>query len=76
MARFPPALLITGTRDYAMSAVLHTHAQLVRLGVEAELHVREGMEHAYFYDPALPEAREAYDIIVKFSNRHLGNPGR
>jgi acetyl esterase/lipase len=72
MARFPPSLIITGTRDVSMSSAIHTHAELVKLGVEAELHVWEGMGHGFFYDPGLPESREAYDVIAHFFDRHLG----
>ncbi len=72
MSKFPPSLLISGTRDMALSSVVVTHAQLVRLGVETELHVWEGMDHAFHYFPQLPESREAYDVIVKFFDVHLG----
>jgi monoterpene epsilon-lactone hydrolase len=72
MARFPPTLLISGTRDGLLSSVVVTHAQLVRLGVEAELHVWEGMDHAFFSQPALPESREVYQVVVKFFDAHLG----
>lgn len=72
MAKFPPSLLISGTRDYILSSVLVTHAQLVRLGVKADLHVWEGMPHAFLFFPELPESREAYDVIVRFFDTHLG----
>ena len=72
MAKFPPSLLISGTRDLAMSSVLTTHAQLIRLGVKADLHVWEGMSHAFQWYPALPESREAYSVIVRFFETHLG----
>jgi epsilon-lactone hydrolase len=69
---FPPSLLITGTRDHAMSAVVYTHSRLSQLGVETELHVFEGLGHAFFYDPALPESREVYSLVSKFFDAHLG----
>lgn len=72
MGRFPPTLLISGTRDFALSGVLVTHAQLTRLGVEAELHVWEGMRHAFHFEPQLPESREAYDVILRFFDARLG----
>ena len=72
MAKFPPSLLITATRDFALSDVVSTHAQLIRLGVEADLHVWEGMSHGFLYSSELPEAREAYNVIVKFFQKHLG----
>jgi len=69
---FPPSLLVTGTRDHAMSGVVYTHSRLAQLGVETELHVFEGLGHAFFYDPALPESREVYSLVSKFFDAHLG----
>jgi acetyl esterase/lipase len=72
LRRFPPTLVITGTRDDAMSSAIYTHSQLVKAGVESELHVWEGMGHAFFvFHPDLPESRDALDVIVKFFDRHL-----
>tara|TARA_R110002110_G_scaffold68080_1_gene184673 strand:- start:17343 stop:18476 length:1134 start_codon:yes stop_codon:yes gene_type:complete len=72
MARFPPSVLITGTRDFQLSSVVTTHAQLTRLGVKADLHVFEGMEHFLMFNPEFPETREAYNVIVRFFDEHLG----
>ena len=69
---FPPSLLVTSTRDHAMSGVVYTHSRLSQLGVETELHVFEGLGHAFFYDPALPESREVYSLVSKFFGAHLG----
>jgi len=74
LAKFPATLLITGTRAFELSSAVHTHALLVKLGVEAELHVWEGLFHGFFYNPDVPESREAYDVMVKFFDRHLGVP--
>lgn len=72
LAKFPPTLIITGTRAFEMSSAVYTHARLVKLGVDAELHVWEGLFHGFFYNPDVPESRDAYDVIVKFFDRHLG----
>jgi acetyl esterase/lipase len=72
LAKFPPTLLITGTRAAEMSAALKTHIELVKLGVDAQIFVWDGMPHGFFYNPDLPESKEAYDIIVKFFDNHLG----
>lgn len=72
LAKFPPTLLISGTRDMAMSAVVHSHTLLDRAGVEAELHVWDGMWHSFFSDPELPESKDAYRVIWRFFDRHLG----
>jgi acetyl esterase/lipase len=72
MAKFPPSLLIAGTRDFALSSVVHTHSVLISQGVEAELHVWEGLHHAFFFDPDLSESHEVYAVTVKFFETHLG----
>lgn len=72
MRAFPPTLVITGTRDFAMSAALFTHETLVHDGVDAELHVWEGLFHGFFYDPDVPESRDAYAVMVRFFDKHLG----
>ena len=72
LSRFPASLLIVSTRDFLLSSVIHTHRQLVRLGVDADLQIWEGVGHDFHADPSLPEAREAYDVIVKFFDKHLG----
>ncbi len=71
LAEFPPTLLITGTRDFAMSNVIQSDRLLTQAGVDTELHVWDGMWHAFFTDPALPESREAYRVIATFFDRHL-----
>ena len=45
---------------------------LVKQGVEADLHVWEGMFHGFFSNVDVPESRDCYDVIVKFFDRHLG----
>jgi epsilon-lactone hydrolase len=73
LAKFSPTLIVTSTRDDALSSAQYTHSQLVKLGFDAELHVWEGMVHGFFTtDPHLPETREALDVITKFFGKHLG----
>lgn len=69
---FPPTLLITGTRDFAMSSVLQSQRLLTNAGVAADLHVWDGMWHSFFSDPELPESKEAYAVIARFFDKHLG----
>jgi acetyl esterase/lipase len=73
LAKFPPTLVITATRDFALSPAVHTHATLVKLGVDADLHVWEGLDHSFFTNPDLPESREVWDVVVKFFDRRLGH---
>lgn len=72
LAKFPPTLLIAGSRDFMASSLYHAQSALTRQGVETELHIWDGMWHAFFIDPGLPESREVYDVIVRFFDRHLG----
>ena len=65
-------LFITGTRGFELSSALYTHEQLVKLGVETDLHVWEGLFHGFFYNVDVPESRDALNVIVKFFDRHLG----
>jgi epsilon-lactone hydrolase len=72
LADFPPTLVVTGTRAFELSDAVYTHAQLVRHGVDASLHVWEGMFHGFFYNPDVPESRECFDVIVGFFASRLG----
>ncbi len=72
LAQFPPSILVSSTRDFILSSVVHTHTQLVNAGVDAELHVWEGLNHVFHWNPELPEAHEVYDRLVRFFNKHLG----
>ena len=71
LAKFPPTLIITATRAPELSAAVYTHSQLVKLGVDAELHVWEGLYHGFYYDPDVPENRDCYNVIVSYFDRHL-----
>ena len=75
MAGWPPAILITGTRDLLLSATSRTHRKLRAAGVPAELHVYEGMSHGdYLTAFPAPESRDALAEIGAFFNRHLNRP--
>jgi len=72
LARFPPTLLVTGTRDPVMSNAIVTHARLLQAGVHAELFVQEGLGHGQFFAfPGTPESTLAYDVIWRFFDEHL-----
>ena len=44
----------------------------MKLGVEAELHVWEGLFHGFFYNADVPESKDAFNVMIKFFDRHLG----
>jgi acetyl esterase/lipase len=72
LAKFPPTLFITATRAMEMSSAVHSHTQLLKAGVDAEIVIWDGLDHGFFGNPDLPESREAYDVIVKFFDKRLG----
>jgi epsilon-lactone hydrolase len=72
LKRFPPTLLIAGSRDFTVSSLFAAQAALTDAGVEAELHVWDGLWHAFFFDPDLPESQQVYRVVVRFFDRHLG----
>lgn len=73
LARFPPTLLVSGTRDIALSNVLMTHAALLEAGADARLFVQEGLGHGHFYAfPGTHESTVAYDVIWRFFDSQLG----
>jgi acetyl esterase/lipase len=71
LAKFPPTLIITGTRAPDLSAAVFTHSQLIKAGVPGDLIVGEGMDHCYIYYAQLPEAQDTYQAIVNFFRQHL-----
>lgn len=71
LAKFPPTLLISGTRSMEFSAAINSHNALIKAGIDAELHLWDGMFHGFLYNSELPESREAYAVIGQFFDRHL-----
>lgn len=69
---FPPTILTAGTRDLFLSNTVRVHRNLRRAGVIADLNVYEGMSHAQFAGPEMPEAREIFEDIARFFDTHLG----
>jgi epsilon-lactone hydrolase len=72
LARFPPTLLLAGGRDFSVSGLTTMQRRLLAAGVDAELVIFDGLWHAFFVFPDLPESKEAYDLIARFFDRRLG----
>jgi epsilon-lactone hydrolase len=73
MQGFPPAILTSGTRDLLLSNTVRVHRKLRHAGIDAVLQVYEGQSHAQFYrDDTSPEAKEAFEEIAGFFDKHLG----
>lgn len=71
-AAMPPTLLLAGSRDFAASAMTLAHRKLAAAGVPSELFLFDGLPHAFFMWPDMPESQEAYARIADFFDRHLG----
>ena len=71
IAKFPPSLIITGSRATDMSPALVTNNALLNAGVESTLIVGEALGHCYLYGSNLPESRQTYGVIARFFKKHL-----
>lgn len=69
---FPPTFLKVGGREILLSDSIAMHRALRRAGVEAQLHIWEGMSHGPFGSPAnpAPEDMEARVEIERFLEAH------
>ena len=70
-AKFPPTLLITGTRAFDLSPAIGTHRALSQAGVDASLHVFDGVGHCFYYFAGTPESDDAYATMIRFFRKHL-----
>jgi acetyl esterase/lipase len=77
LAEFPPTLLLSGTRDFLLSRTLVLHSRLIAAGVDARLHVWEGIPHCAqtmpFADLGVPELWEIWSVTGRFFTRVLGD---
>jgi acetyl esterase/lipase len=71
IAKFPPTMLITGTRAMDLSPAIYTNSRLIKAGVPTRLIVGEGMGHCYLYMSNLPEAQDAHAATVAFFKENL-----
>ena len=68
----PPSLFIAGGRDYLLSGAANLHRAFLHAGVDARLVVFDGLPHAFWYDPSLPESIEATHLMADFLRKRLG----
>ena len=70
---FPPTILVSGTRDLLLSDTVRVHRKLRQAGVDARLHVFEGLSHAQYLSMfQTPESRDAFGEVSSFFDGHLG----
>jgi acetyl esterase/lipase len=67
----PPTLFVTSGRDLLLSGTTDLHRAFLRAGDDARLMVFDGLPHAFWYDPELPESTEANQAMAKFLAEHL-----
>lgn len=67
----PPALFISSERDALLSSTSNLHRAYLRAGVDARLVVFDGLPHAFWYNPNLPESIEASHIMADFFVKEL-----
>ena len=67
----PPTLFVTSGRDLLLSGTTDLHRAFLRAGADARLMVFDGLPHAFWYDPQLPESMEANRAMAKFLAGHL-----
>jgi epsilon-lactone hydrolase len=67
----PPTLFVTSGRDLLLSGTADLHRAFLRAGDDARLMVFDGLAHAFWYDPELPESTEANQAMAKFLVEHL-----
>jgi epsilon-lactone hydrolase len=72
LARFPPTIFFTGTRDMAMSSALYGYRNLIKLGIDSQILVYDGLYHGFMTNPDFPEAQEGYKLAAAFYDKHLG----
>lgn len=68
----PPTLFITSERDMLLSGTTILHRAFLRAGVEAQLVVFDGLPHAFWNNPNLPESKEADEIMARFFDKYVG----
>lgn len=68
----PPSLFITSTRDLLLSGTVILHLAYLRAGVDAKLIVYEALPHAFWNNLELPESREAFNVMARFLDQHVG----
>ena len=71
LKKFPPTMIITGSRAMDMSPAIYTNSQLINVGKNPLMIVGEGLGHCYYSAWQLPESQDAYRAIVRFFDENL-----
>lgn len=69
---FPPTLFLSSTRDMLLSGTTMLQRHFYESGVPSPMVIFEGLPHAFWNNMDLPESKEAFQIMAKFLEKHVG----
>ncbi|MFB3854709.1 MAG: alpha/beta hydrolase [Vicinamibacterales bacterium] len=72
LAKWPPTIFFTASRDGAASGALYSYRKLIKLGIDSQIMVFDGLYHGFMTNPDFPESQEGYKIAAAFFDKHLG----
>lgn len=55
-----------------MSPSLYSFRKRIKIGIDSQVMVFDGLYHGFMTNPDFPEAQEGYRIAAAFFDRHLG----
>jgi monoterpene epsilon-lactone hydrolase len=64
---FPPSLFISSERDMLLRGTINLHRAFLASGVDAQLVIFQGLPHAFWNHPGLPETRRPTRSCPTFS---------
>ena len=68
----PPVFILASSNEILMDDAVHLAERCIEAGVETECHVWPRLPHAFpLFERIFPEARQALDEMVEFTQRHL-----
>lgn len=71
LSGLPPTLFLSSTRDMLLSGTSILDRAFHNAGVKTQLIVFEGLPHAFWNNPRMPEAKEADHDMANFFIQHL-----
>ena len=68
----PPLFILASSNEILMDDAVHLAERCIEAGVETECHVWPRLPHAFpLFERIFPEARQALDEMVEFTQQHL-----
>lgn len=71
LAKWPPTVFFTATRDGAASGAMYSYLQLTKLGIDSKVMIFDGLYHGFMTNPDFPESKDGYKIAAAFFDKHL-----